>query len=280
MKSEISFDQIRRDNFNNILSKVKSGKSLTAAETRTLNNEENRRSGKREYRTDDEKAAEYGISRQTIVRWNEAGAPFEDDDAMFLWMRKRQVKGALAWRRDYLQTNPEKDLRKQKIPKVKEISKELSSAEQFRDHYKKQLDSAIRSDDTDSIKFWNEHYLKIDESIRKTQLHAQKLGIDNGTTLPRAEVERILRAVFYAGNGCVNGALSTICEHLAGIADPAEIYHALKPAIVGGRLFSGFDKVTHIEGAPSLPKWVVECVQMEAEQYLENSESLWTENIK
>ena len=275
MTSKIPFDAIRKKNLANILAKVKAGKPLTSAEQKTLDNEENRLVGKREYRTDEEKAAEYGVSRQTIVRWGEQGAPFESDKDLFLWMRKNQLKGAARWRREFLEQNPDFELNKKKIPKVKKV-KELSSAENFRDHYKQQLDEAIREADTESIKFWNEHYLKIDESIRKTELHAKKLGIDNGTTLPRAEVERILRAIFYAGNGCINGALSTICEHLAGIDDPAEIYDVLKPCVVGGRLFSGFDKVAHIQGAPALPDWVLACVKPEAKEYLGNSESLWT----
>ena len=132
------------------------------------------------------------------------------------------------------------------------------------------------ANDQDQVKFWSDLFLKQDESIRRSEAHAARLGIDNGTTLPRAEVERILRAVFYAGNGSVNGALTTICEHVAGLSDPGDVYHSLKPAIVGGRLFSGFDKVANIQGAPALPDWVIECVKLEAQQYLGNSESLWT----
>jgi hypothetical protein len=107
-------------------------------------------------------------------------------------------------------------------------------------------------------------------------MHAAKLGIDNGTVLPRAEVERILRAVFYAGNACTQGVLTSMCEQLVGYDNSGELFHALKPAIVGGRLFSGFDKVMNTKGAPNVPDWIVECVKLEAKQYLGNSESLWT----
>jgi len=64
------------------------------------------------------------------------------------------------------------------------------------------------------------------------------------------------------------------------MSDPAQIYDTLKPAIVGGRLFSGFDRVENIKGAPSLPDWVIECVRLEAKQYLGNSEALWTKTTK
>ena len=50
--------------------------------------------------------------------------------------------------------------------------------------------------------------------------------------------------------------------------------------MVGGRLFSGFDKVANIKGAPSLPDWVIDAVRMEAKQYLGNSEALWTKTTK
>ena len=163
-------------------------------------------------------------------------------------------------------------------PKKAAILKNIkaTSAEGFRDHYQKMLEEATATNDQDQVKFWSELFLKQDESIRRSEAHAAKLGIDNGTTLPRAEVERILRAVFYAGNACVNSNMTMIAQHVSGLNTAEDVYNSLKPAIVGGRLFSGFDKVANIKGAPALPDWVLDCAKTEAKQYLGNSESLWT----
>ena len=223
-----------------------------------------------------ERAEEIGVSRQSLATWIKKGAPFEDDRRLAVWLlnQERITAKVRAWCNKVI---------KRETPRQNHVAKddaELKNLEGILDYYMGKLNESVQHGELESIKFWNEHVIKTSESIRRSEAHAAKLGIDNGTVLPRAEVERILRAVFYAGNGCVNGALSTICEHLAGLSDPSDVYHALKPAIVGGRLFSGFDKVANIKGAPALPDWVIECVKLEAQQYLGNSESLWTNKLK
>ena len=210
----------------------------------------------------------------TWNRWKLEGAPIGSQKKLASWLLNKQRLNKAT--RARMAECGIKSTPKRKLQKQKDAEPTGKSAEDFREDYRKKLEEAVEANDETGIKFWNEHYLKIDESIRKTQLHAQKLGIDNGTTLPRAEVERILRAVLYAGNACTNSSLTLICEHIAGMDDPAQIYDTLKPAVVGGRLFSGFDKVANIKGAPALPDWVLECVKLEAKQYLGNSESLWT----
>ena len=219
-------------------------------------------------------AEEFGVKESTFRAWLKKGAPYQNREKMITWLLnlERMAPGARQWLINQ-GVNPTKRRSKPAVVKG-------DSAESFRDHYRNKLSEATACNDQEQVKFWSDLFLKQDESIRRSEAHAAKLGIDNGTVLPRAEVERILRAVFYAGNGCVNGALSTICEHLAGLSDPSDVYHALKPAIVGGRLFSGFDKVANIKGAPALPDWVIECVKLEAKQYLGNSESLWTNKLK
>ena len=147
----------------------------------------------------------------------------------------------------------------------------------FRDFYRDKLNEAIEQNNEESIKFYNEHYLKIDESIRKTELHAKKLGLEDGTTLPRSQVEQILRAVFFAGNACLQGVLTGRCQEWADIHDPAELYESMKPELVAQKLFSGFSKVVTTTGAPNIPDWVMDCVRTEAKQYLASSDSLWVQ---
>ena len=216
-------------------------------------------------------AEEFGVSENVFRKWLQKGAPYQNEAKMITWLNnlERKSKEVKAW------------LKARGVKPTPKKSKVIAgikgkSAEDFRDHYQKMLEEATETNDQDQVKFWSDLFLKQDESIRRSEIHAAKLGIDNGTTLPRAEVERILRATFYAGNACVNSSLTMICEHIAGMSDPAQIYDTLKPAIVGGRLFSGFDRVENIKGAPSLPDWVIECVRLEAKQYLGNSEALWT----
>jgi len=220
-------------------------------------------------------AEEFGVPENTFRRWLKSGAPYQNEAKMITWLNAQQRKtpAVKAW----LKARGVKA-----VPKKSAVIKGIKAktAEDFRDHYRKELAKATESNDQDQVKFWSDLFLKQDESIRRSEAHAAKLGIDNGTVLPRTEVERIMRAVFYAGNACVQGQLTSICEQLVGFDDPGDLYHALKPAIVGGRLFSGFDKVMNTKGAPSLPDWVVDCVQLEAKQYIGNSEAIWTKPAK
>lgn len=223
----------------------------------------------REKRTEAEMAEEYNVSRSTIVRWKREGAPFEDDEKLniFVASKERPPAGFKKWREAKgFASAVEAD----------DIGKDFESKEKLRDYYFEKLSAAAKQNSVTSVKLWNELLLKTDESIRRSEAHAAKLGIDNGTVMPRAEVERVLRAVFYAGNACIQGALTAECERLVAYDKPEDLYHALKPLIVGSRLFAGFDKVANIAGAPGIPEWFIECVRQEAEQYLSSSEALWT----
>lgn len=227
-------------------------------------------------KTQGEIAEEIGITRQALSACYRRGAPKGDDHRLAVWLlaQERITSKVRAWCNKVM---------KRKTPRSNHSAKnkkELKDLEGILDYYMGQLNESVSEEKLESIKFWNEHVLKTAESIRRSESHAAKLGLDNGTTLPRAEVERILRAVFYAGNACVQGSLTSVSEHLAAIDNPADLYHALKPIIVGGRLFAGFDKVKNVQGGPNVPAWVVDCVKLEAEQYLDSSESLWTKGKK
>ena len=160
-------------------------------------------------------AEEFGVSVNTFNGWLKQGAPYQNEAKMKTWLSnlERKSPGVKKWL-------AERGINVAGKKKKKDLPAELSSAESFRDHYRMKLDEAIQMNDTDSVKFWNEHYPKIDESIRKTELHAKKPGLEDGTTLARAEVERIPRAAFYAGNACVQGVLTTACQQWSSIDDP------------------------------------------------------------
>lgn len=209
-------------------------------------------------------AEEFGVPYNTFQTWLKRGAPYQNEAKMITWLLnlKRLAPGAKKWL-ESKGINP--SVRKSK---KKSVPKGLTTAEDFRDYYKAKLAESIEVGDQNQVEFWAKLHLQYDESIRRNEAHAAKLGIDKGTLLSREEVERILGAVMYAGNACIQGVLNSICETLAGKSDPAEIYHFLKPQIVGGRLFSGFDRVKDLPGAPGLPGWVVECVKVEEKEYL------------
>ena len=262
--TQIPFDAIRKRNIANILAKVKAGKSLTAAEQRTLDDEEAKANGKREKRTIAQMAKEYHAAVRTINRWAKLDAPFDDDVKMnaFVMKQKHIPKEFIKWQ-------IEKGFTKLEETTDEQIGDEFESQVKLRDFYFLKLSAAVKRNDQNQIKYWNELPLKTDESIRRTEAHQKKLGLESGETIDRVEVERILSAVIYAGNACVRAQIKQIAEVLAAETSPAEIYETLSPAILGGRIFEGFKAVAKADSEVQLPSWVIACVQSEGENYLE-----------
>ena len=263
--AQIPFEAIRKRNIANILAKVKAGKSLTAAEKRTLDDEEARSNGKREKRTIAQMADEYRVSVTTKNRWIKAAAPFDSDADMnaFVMKQKHIPKRFAEWQiqKGFTIIEPEDT--------DDDLGEDFESQSKLRDFYFTKLSAAAKRNDQNQIKYWNELLLKTDESIRRTEAHQKKLGLESGETISREEVERILMAVIYAGNACVRAQIKQIAEVLAAETSPADIYETLSPAILGGRIFEGFKAVSKADSDVQLPGWVIACVQSEGENYLE-----------
>ena len=153
-------------------------------------------------------------------------------------------------------------------------TEDLKTQEQLCEFYRERLETALHNDDFHNIKLYSDLHLKTSESIRRNEIHAAKVGLKSGDMMSRDKVEEIMRRAMYGGNSCVNSALTPICEYVAGMSDPAEIYDTLKPAFVGGLVFSGFSKLANID----VPDWFIKCVQESAKDYLGNSEVLWQDD--
>ena len=260
MTDKIPFDAIRKKNLANIFAKVRDGKPLTATESRTLDNHQREQEGLRKIKTEDELAVEFLCKRVTISRAKKDGCPFDRDDAeVYAWTKKnRQL---MNWSKDYEKKHGIKS-------KIYQSEDETKSAEQLRDEYLAELQVAKSEGNEEREKVALNAYLKIDKQIRDTLLDEKKLGIKDGEMLPREEVERIMKAVIYAGNACVRNQLKEICQVLASESNPNAIYQKLAPAILGGRLFEGFKAVMKSPGKVQLPEWIVDVMQSEGENYL------------
>ena len=263
MIEKTTFDAIRQKNLANILAKVKAGKPLTAREQQTINDEEAKANGKREKRTIEQMAKEYCVAVRTINRWSKLNAPFEDDAEMNAFVMKQSniPKKFINWQ-------IEKGFTKIDETSDEEIGDEFESQIKLRDFYFGKLSAAARRNDQNQIKYWNELLLKTEESMRRTEAHQKKFDLENGETIDRVEVERIIAAMIYAGNACVRSQIKEIAEWLAAESSPAKIYEMLSPAILGGRIFEGFKALTKSQSQVRLPSWVVDCVQSEGENYL------------
>jgi hypothetical protein len=237
-------------------------------------------------KTQEKRCKEIGVSRRTLNTWKAKGANVDDDLklANFLanqrinrtevknWMRsvfnrveKEIVEGTRPMPKPKPSTTvaPKKEAENTEANSIEPTKEaENRSLEQIREYYAKCLSVATTINDRDSIKYWNDLLIKVDESIRKSQAHAAK-----GELLSRGEVERILRAVAWSGNACIDKFSKQIAQRLSD-KKPAEVHRILKPTLVALTLFEAMKRVAKCPGEVNLPEWAVECFATEEKQYV------------
>ncbi len=272
MASNSQYDAIERKNIANILAKLKSGKTLTASDHKALDNHKRKDLGLRPKKTESELAKEFNVNRRgSIVRWKKLKAPFEGTDAeMYQWLVDNNIRGANEWKKSYRINNPDIFPNKvsNKTENEHEIETENKTAEQLRDDYLADLHLAKANEDEAREKVALNAYLKIDKQIREAEAHAKKLGIDRGEVLARSEVERILKAVFHAGNACCDKFSKQIAQKISN-KNPAEVYEILAPTLTCLTLFEAMKRVTKTPGDINVPEWVIECSKTEEKHYID-----------
>ena len=274
MATDNQYDAIERKNIANILAKLKDGKTLTASDRKALDNHKRKEAGLRPKQTGDETAADLGTTRLNINRWKKLGAPFEGTNAdLYKWMVDHDIQAAEEWRKAFRADNPGKFPKKKAAKKkaAKSVEAEIKSAEQLRDEYLSELQIAKEAGDDSREKVALNAYLKIDKQIRESEAHAKKLGIDRGEMLSRGEVERILRAVAWSGNACIDKFSKQIAQRLSD-KKPAEVHRILKPTLVALTLFEAMKRVAKTPGEVNLPEWCVECFATEEKQYVKTKD--------
>lgn len=209
----------------------------------------------------------FGVSQMAVSKWKAEGAPLHDLVELCDWLDRSKTQMHEETRAGIERVRIEYGVSIKIKPVMPEDGKEVYTAEDFRRYYAEKLSKAQREDSMGDIRYWNDLFIKTDKSIRESEAHAKKLGIDRGEMLARSEVERIIRIWMYAGNACIKSVIHQIAERVAGMNDPEEVYKFLCPVVIGGRIFEGLSKVSKAEGV-KLEKWFIEAVQSEGENYL------------
>ena len=214
--------------------------------------------------TQKELADQWGTTQMTISNFMRDGCDFTaPDEDIARWLLAHAKRKSKPMREAIAKVLKPKPVKFSPTDKQK-------SLEEMRDYYSAQLDAATRPGQVahEEIKFWNDLLLKADESIRKSQAHEKKLGIEKGELLSKPEVERILKSMFWAGNSCCDKFAKQIAQRLSD-KKPAEIYDILAPTLTALTLFEGMKRVAKTPGDVNLPDWVIECSKTEEKQYLD-----------
>ena len=268
MSIKSQFDTFEEKNIVNIQLKLKDGKTLSASDSRALENFRRKKEGLRPEQTEAELAKEFGVDRRgSIVRWKKLGAPFDGTNAeMYQWMFDKDIRGAEEWKKNYRADNPGQ-LTKKKAAKKTAKKVATKSAEELRDEYFMELQEAREVGDDAREKIALEYFLKIDKQIRDQEAHNKKLGLDSGETLPRNEVERLLTVWIHGGNACCDKYSKQIAQRLSN-KNPAEVHKILKPMLTALLVFEGLKRMAKVPGDVNLPQWFIDCVQTERKFYL------------
>ncbi len=208
-------------------------------------------------------SAKWGISQPGVGKYQKAGCNFDaPDEEVATWLNKNATRKSKNLRAAIAEVL--------KPDRVDIDGIEEKSLEQMADYYSRQLNAATNAAhvDREDVKFWNDLLLKTDESIRRSEAHAKKLGVDKGELLSRGEVERILRAVAWSGNACIDKFSKQIAQRLSD-KKPAEVHRILAPLLVSLTLFESMKRMTKTPGDVNLPEWVIEAFKTEEKKFLE-----------
>jgi len=149
--------------------------------------------------------------------------------------------------------------------------KERKTLEDFRDYYIEQLNIATAANLADEIKHWSDLLLKTEKCLREAQAHERKLGLEQGETIKREEVERIMKAILFAGNACIKNQIKQMAQGLS-MKTPQEIYAILPAAILGGKIFEGLSAVSKSDSEVEIPQWMIDCLVEDGGNYIRNIE--------
>jgi hypothetical protein len=211
-------------------------------------------------------ADKWGTTQKNVSLMRDKGCDFDAaDEVVAKWLLSHAHR----------KSKPMKEaidlILKPKRVKVSKVESADKTAEDLRDEYFAELRESKSEGDQEREKISLDAFLKIDKQIRDSEAHAKKIGIDKGELLSRGEVERILRAMFWAGNACCDKFSKQIAQRLSD-KKPAEVHKILKPTLTALTLFEGLKRVAKTPGDVNLPEWVIECSRTEETQYLKPNE--------
>ncbi|MEO0797436.1 MAG: hypothetical protein AAFX93_19970 [Verrucomicrobiota bacterium] len=217
----------------------------------------------------------WGVGLRTAQKWIKAGHPVDNDKAMahVILQMKRPSASALARARRILandragQPDASDDASAAASPPPSMESG--GDVYALREYYFELTKWAEQERDEVRAKGSREAFLKVDAQIQKSEAHAKKMGVDRGELLPREEVERLVFAFASAGTASVEMLLHDVCERLAVVDFPAEVYAELKPRILYRCLFDPLKRAARVQGSPALPEWFVKIILDAESSYLE-----------
>jgi hypothetical protein len=234
----------------------------------------------------------WGVVLRTIQRWISEGAPVDNDIEMVKWLAPKrglneETHARIAKiRADNPDSFPRQDpvwllwLADAERRALTGESSPFESIEQVRDFYAFKLKTASEAGDQRGSEFATARLIEIDKTIRDNKLAEKKLGIESGDTIPRADVEKWLRAFGFWTMRCVDLMLEDMVPKVASLAPTLthEIARkAIEPGLIKARSLAPFVLATKVTGGTQLPDWAVAVVKDTVDDYVQNGAARFEE---
>jgi len=126
--------------------------------------------------------------------------------------------------------------------------------------------------DMGGFTYWHERYLKTEKAIRDGELHAKRMGLDEGQIITRQEFERLLFAMGFWMLRGVDVDLKGLAPKLVGITFVEEARGILDRYLMRNRFLAAFAQAVAMESGVSLPVWAVELLKAAVDAFWETDE--------
>lgn len=129
------------------------------------------------------------------------------------------------------------------------------------------------------VREWTDTAARLAGVIHDEELRADKLGRELGDTLPRVEVERILRALPFWTLRAIDDLLATLCPAIAARSAsplfPEEVRQLIEPHLISAHLLAPYVRASQVNAGTALPTWAVAALRSSLAATLEDAESVF-----
>ena len=131
------------------------------------------------------------------------------------------------------------------------------------------LSRAIDQGDQSSIRFWNGEFIRLQKAIREEQMHARKMGLDEGQLLSKGEVCRLMWALaFWLCRG-VEQDVFALAPKLLSLTFEEEVHSVLDRFFMRKRFLGPLTKAVTCPSGVSLPAWLVDTLREAVDDFYE-----------
>lgn len=222
------------------------------------------------------------VSRRTVQNWVKATHPVSAPAEMARLIIASRLGGQAAWEvaQRVLGQIGENDSveiplsavreRGAAQPGLDEVEAERADLDRASAWFFAQMKEAMKIEgNLGLVTYYHERFLKTEKARRDAELHARKLGLDEGQIIGREEFARLLHALaFWLARG-VEVDRAAMAPHFVGLSFVEEVYGVFDRVFMRRRFLGAFEGALGAKSGVSLPVWALAAIEAAVEAYWE-----------